>query len=80
MLPSTLRLTEPTVQSMLRAIRAPVLVIAADPAPPYFSADVRAQRLACVADARLHVVPGGHHLHMEQPERIAPLLLDFLSG
>jgi pimeloyl-ACP methyl ester carboxylesterase len=77
-LPSTLRLTEDTVQAMLRAIECPVLVIAADPAPAYFSADVRAARLACVRDAQLHVVAGGHHLHMEQAGVVAPLLLDFL--
>ena len=79
-LPSHLRLTEETVQSLLRAIEAPVLVIAADPAPPYFTPDVRAARLACLADGRVEVIPGGHHLHMEQPARVAALLLDFLRG
>ena len=79
-LPSHLRLTEETVQSLLRAIEAPVLVIAADPAPPYFTPDVRAARLACLADGRVEVIPGGHHLHMEQPARVAAPLLDFLRG
>lgn len=79
-LPSTLRLTEETVQSILRAIRAPVLVIAADPAPPYFPPATRDARLACMADARVEVIAGGHHLHMEQPERVARPLLAFLAG
>ncbi len=79
-LPSHLRLTEETVQSLLRAIEAPVLVIAADPAPPYFTPDVRAARLACLADGRVEVIPGGHHLHMEQPARVAAPLLGFLRG
>jgi pimeloyl-ACP methyl ester carboxylesterase len=79
-LPSHLRLTEETVQAILRGIEAPVLVIAADPSPPYFTPEVRAARLACLADARVEVVAGGHHLHMEQAARIAAPLLEFLRG
>ena len=77
-LPSALRMAEDTVQSLLRAIEAPVLVIAADPSPPYFSAAVREARLACLADGRVVVFGGGHHLHMEQAARVAAPLLDFL--
>ena len=77
-LPSALRMAEDTVQSLLRAIEAPVLVIAADPSPPYFSAAVREARLACLADGRVVVFDGGHHLHMEQAARAAAPLLDFL--
>ena len=79
-LPSQLRLTEETVQAMLRAIEAPVLVVAADPSPPYFSPEVRTQRLACLADGRLEVIPGGHHLHMEQATRVAGPLRRFLAA
>ena len=79
-LPTQLRLTEETVQSMLRAIEAPVLVVAADPSPPYFSPEVRTQRLACLADGRLEVMAGGHHLHMEQAPRVATPLRPFLAG
>jgi pimeloyl-ACP methyl ester carboxylesterase len=78
-LPSALRLGEETVQSLLRAIAAPVLVIAAEPSPPYFSADVRAARLACLADGRVQVFEGGHHLHMEQAPMLAPILREFLA-
>ena len=62
------------------AIEAPVLVIAADPSPPYFSPEVRTQRLACLADGALEVIPGGHHLHMEQAARVAVPLRAFLAG
>ncbi len=79
-LPSHLRLTEETVQALLRAIEAPVLVIAADPSPPYFTPAVRQARLACLADGRVEVIAGGHHLHMEQAGRVAAPLLAFLSG
>lgn len=79
-LPSHLRLTEDTVQAILRAIEAPVLVVAAEPPPPYFTPAVRAARLACLADGRVEVIDGGHHLHMEQAARVAAPLLDFLRG
>ena len=78
-LPSALRMAEETVQSLLRSIEAPVLVIAADPSPPYFTAPVREARLACLANGRAIVFDGGHHLHMEQAARVAQPLLDFLS-
>jgi pimeloyl-ACP methyl ester carboxylesterase len=68
------------VQAILRTIEAPVLVIAADPSPPYFTPEVRAARLACLADGRVEVIAGGHHLHMEQAGRVAAPLLAFLSG
>ncbi|GAB2500330.1 alpha/beta fold hydrolase [Arenimonas alkanexedens] len=77
-LPTQLRLTEDTVQAMLRAIEAPVLVVAADPSPVYFSAAVRTQRLDCLADGRLEVIAGGHHLHMEQAAQVAVPLRRFL--
>lgn len=78
-LPSALRMAEEAVQSLLRAIEAPVLVIAAEPAPPYFTADVREARLACLANGRSVVFDGGHHLHMEQPASVAAPLLEFLA-
>lgn len=78
-LPGALRMAEDTVHALLRAIEAPVLVVAADPAPPYFTAPVRQARLACLADGRVQVFDGGHHLHMEQPARVAGALLDFLA-
>jgi len=77
-LPSQLRLTEETVQAMLRVIEAPVLVVAADPAPPYFSPAVRAERMACLAGGQVEVMDGGHHLHMEQAPRVAVPLRRFL--
>lgn len=79
-LPSHLRLTEETVQAILRAIEAPVLVIAADPAPAYFTPETRAARLACLSDGELQVFAGGHHLHMEQADVVAGPLLRFLAA
>lgn len=77
-LPSHLRITEEAAQSIVRAVETPTLLIAADPAPAYFTPGMRDARMACLRDGRLLVIPGGHHLHMEQPETIASHLLEFL--
>lgn len=78
-LPTHVRTGEAFVQSWLRAIEAPVLVIAADPAPPYFNPEIRAGRLAQLRDGRVQVIAGGHHLHMEQAARVAEPLREFLA-
>lgn len=77
--PSHLRLGEDTVQSLLRAIEAPAWLVAADPSPPYFTPEVRASRLACLTKIHVAVLPGGHHLHMEQPDAVAAALAGFLA-
>lgn len=79
-LPSALRLVEDTVHSMLRAIEAPVLVIAAEPSPPFFPKALREARMACLADGRAATFAGGHHLHMEQAPVLAAPILAFLRG
>lgn len=77
-LPSHLRITEEAALSIVRAVEAPTLLITADPAPAYFTPDMRDARVAQLRDGRLIVLRGGHHLHMEQPEIVAPHLLEFL--
>ena len=77
-LPSHLRITEEAALSIVRAVEAPTLLIVADPSPSYFTPAMRDERMACLRDGRLVVLPGGHHLHMEQPDVVAPLLLEFL--
>lgn len=79
-LPSHLRTDEAFVRSWIRAIEAPTLVIAADPAPPYFTPAMREGRLSELRDGRVRVIPGGHHLHMEQPDVVAGPLVAFLGG
>jgi pimeloyl-ACP methyl ester carboxylesterase len=80
MLPGHIRTDEAVIQDWLRHIECPTLVIAADPAPPYFPAEVRDARLARLRDARVEVIAGGHHLHMAQPSVIGALLRNFLLG
>lgn len=77
-LPGHVRTDEAFIQGWIRAIEAPTLVIAADPAPVYFMPGARDARVAQLKDGRCEVVAGGHHLHMEQAPRIGALLREFL--
>lgn len=77
-LASPQRTDEPTIQAWLAGIECPTLLIAADRPQPYFSAELRDSRLASVADIRLEILPGSHHLHMETPEPVAAALRRFL--
>ena len=76
---SSLRLTEPQVLAFLGAITAPVLVIRAAtgfPADPV----VFDARLAALQRLDLHVIPGGHHLHLdESPAEVAESVNQFLK-
>ena len=78
-LPTHVRTDEAFVRSWIRAIEAPTLVIAADPAPPYFTPEIRDARLSELRDAQIAVIAGGHHLHMEQAALVAKPLLEFLA-
>jgi pimeloyl-ACP methyl ester carboxylesterase len=79
-LPTHVRTHEDFVLAWIEAIQAPTLVIAADPSPPYFTPTTLASRLARLSDGRVEVIAGGHHLHMEQPARVAEPLRAFLGA
>ena len=79
-LPGHVRSDEATMQAWLGAIECPVLVLAADPAPPYFTPSIRDARVHALRDGRCVQVKGGHHLHMEQAGDVAAVLRPFLVG
>jgi poly(3-hydroxyalkanoate) depolymerase len=69
-----------TSMPWLRTLRQPTLVLAGDDDPivPLINGRILAW---CVPGARLHVVRGGGHLFLlEQPEAMAALVADFLTG
>lgn len=78
-LPSFTRMTEPQVEALVAGIECPTLAIFADPAQPYLADDVRRRRAGLLPCGELRVLPGGHHLHMDQPERIAAEVVRFLA-
>ena len=75
-----LRVHESQIREWLAAIECPTLLIAADPAQPYFDPGLRREREACVRDLRSVVLPGNHHLHMETPVPVAAAIRDFLAA
>ena len=79
MWPSHLRAEEATVRNWLASIECPVLLVAADPAPVYFTPELRDARFACLRNGRQHLIAGTHHLHMDQPEPVAACINAFWS-
>ena len=64
-LPSLLRLSEAQATAFIRAIRAPVCLILAKNGIREPMADWVKQRLEVFPAARIEVLTGGHHFHME---------------
>ena len=70
-------MTEPQVLALVRGIECPTVVIHADPAQSYLPDDLRRTRAAALPHGSLLVLPGGHHLHMQQPQVVAAAIGDF---
>ncbi len=79
-LPTMLRPTEEQVQALIAGIECPTRVIHADPPQPYLPEPQRSQRAALLPNGELVVLPGSHHLHMEQPVAVAAAIGGFLAG
>lgn len=77
-LPSPLRLTESQVEAFLRRVECPALLVQATDG---LRMDPAAFDRRCQAIRRLEIAtfPGGHHLHLDTPEVVAPTLSQFLS-
>ncbi len=74
---SRLRLDEEQVAAFMRAVEAPVFVLRALegwPIPP----EAVALRLGYLSSKHVVPVPGGHHVHLDAPERFASELIAFL--
>lgn len=76
--PSALRFTEAHVHAFFRRIACPVQLVRARGGWPMDDDFFRA-RLACLADVAIVEVDGGHHVHLDEPERVAPAVVDFLA-
>jgi len=78
-LPTPIRGTESQYLAVLEAITAPTLALFAEPATPYLSGADAERRLAALAPQQLLRLPGGHHLHLEDPAPVAAAVAAFLS-
>lgn len=75
---SRVRLVEAQVLSLLRAITCPTLFVRAEQS--YFADGPTLEaRLAAIANLRAASLPGGHHVHLENPDAVAHLVGEFLA-
>ena len=78
-LPTMVRMTPEQVDDLIAGITCRTRVIYADPPQPYLPEPDRSRRARLLPRGELAVVPGGHHLHMEQPADVATAIGDFLA-
>ena len=76
-LPTMTRMTEAQVENLVAGIHCPTKVIFGEPAQPYLPDDLRRRRAALLSHGELQVMPGGHHLHMNQAAAVAAAVGDF---
>jgi pimeloyl-ACP methyl ester carboxylesterase len=77
-IPSKFRMTESQVQTLLKQISMPVLLIASNESLDALRMNMHA-RLQSIDDFQLEVVTGGHHIHIEQPEQVSKLIGEFVG-
>lgn len=77
-LPTPIRGTEAQYLGLLEAIRAPTLAVFADPATAYLTGADAERRLEALQPSMLLRLPGGHHLHLEDPAPVAAAIAAFL--
>lgn len=70
--------SEESVQAVLKEIRSPVSLIIPDNGWGYEN-DLFPRRQACISNLTTHHLPGGHHVHMDSPEIVGPLIKDFFT-
>lgn len=80
MLPSLYRATHAQVDAIVESIDCPTRVILATPAQPYFPEPIRSQRAARLRHGQTFVLPGHHHVHMDDPAAVAALIDNALGS
>jgi pimeloyl-ACP methyl ester carboxylesterase len=70
-LTSAQRYTESQVLAMLAGIRAPTLLVLAEPATSYLPDSMMGPRIACVGGIEVVRIAGHHHLHLEDAQKVA---------
>ena len=78
--PSTQRYTEPQVLDLLAHIEAPALCVLARPRSRVVPGGFIERRAAAVPRLTLREVEGGHHVHMQAPERVAAHIEEHVDG
>jgi len=76
-LASPMRYSEAQIETILRGITAPTLVVLAQPTTSYLPDSMMQARAACVQNLQVAHLPGNHHLHLERPEPVAAAIRAF---
>lgn len=74
--PTPLRMTEEQILSCLREIQAKTYLLWASDGFKLDSIDIQV-RINAIKNLKIERLEGGHHIHMEQPETVSKLLIDF---
>jgi pimeloyl-ACP methyl ester carboxylesterase len=76
---SRLYLSEAQILQMIQDITAQVLVIEAEDTDTRRWVDLLRSRLGYVKNLDHRILPGGHHLHLDEPQSVASAIKDFLE-
>ncbi len=79
-LPSALRLTEPQALAFLKRIRCQTMIVRAEKGLLASDSVLFERFRQAIEDCALHELPGGHHLHLDDPAPVAALLNRFLAA
>ncbi len=71
-------LSEEQLESFLKQITAPACLIRPDKGWPFGEA-LFVSRSACFKQLVVHCMAGNHHIHIDEPEKVAAVFLQFLS-
>jgi len=72
--------SDPARDGLLQRIKAPTLLILAEPATPYLPDTMMRERAAQVADIEVVHVAGHHHLHLESPDAVFEVIGRFFAA
>lgn len=78
-MPTAVRMSEAQSRNLVASIECPTRVIYAEPAQSYFPEALRRERAALLAQGELIVMPGTHHLHMDDATAVAAAIGDFFT-
>ena len=76
-MPTAVRMSEAQSRDLVASIECPTRVIYADPPQSYFPEALRRERAALLRNGQLVVLPGSHHLHMDDAAGTAAAIGDF---
>ena len=77
--PSKWKCSQPSASARSNTAFTATPLVYSAPAQPYFPEPLRSQRAGLLPQGDLIVLPGTHHLHMEDPQTVAAAIGDFFA-